>query len=554
MSNPLQLPGTINRPRGNLPMKTHFHITIISAFFLLTLIATGIFPCAARAAVDAKGAQHLKTMFETILKQHKADIDDESMQLKLDGTVMVEPAGDYYAVTLPHLSAIFTDGGRANLGIISLNVMPTNDPLQWKMTLALPSPITFYDTQEKAFTVTVGKQYFAGIWHEKFENFIKLKAQYKNVILRTADNSFNITVPDISSVYDMSENASTHLWSGPMQVSLSGLQVSLPDGGKADIGKITGTSTMFDYSVDTAAAYRENLRALNESYGAGEDSVSKQHVSGIYSMVTEFMGKVWDGFTMSVEANDIFLTRPPIPGSPEGELKLSRAGFAFDMTGFRKNSVTLRLTLNYDGFSLKPVPLEFSAATATHMNVDISLNKLPFNEIAGLGKTSIESAVQAPDMAQLVGIQALLSLPQLFTKAGTTLDIKDTAINGNDYSVLMNASLNADINALKAAVGKGRMEVTGLEKIIALTNEQLKKPGLDPEKKERLQNAIATLGILQIAGQQGKDAQGKLVRTYDFELNKEGQILLNGTDLTLLLPKDEEPAAAAEPSPAPKKK
>ena len=73
------------------------------------------------------------------------------------------------------------------------------------------------------------------------------------------------------------------------------------------------------------------------------------------------------------------------------------------------------------------------------------------------------------------------------------------------------------------------------------------------ESKTKLQSTLSTLGILQLAGQQGKDAQGNPVRLYDFELNKQGQILLNGTDMALLMPQDEKsaPAAAKEPEQKP---
>ena len=539
-------------------MKIFRRIAIITMIAILTLSMTGIHADSARAATNKDSAQHLKTIFENLLQEEKASVDDETTKLKLDGAVMVEPADGYYAVTLPHISVLFTDGGHLDIGIIALNVMPTDDPLQWKMTLALPSPITFHGKESKdTLSMTVGKQFFAGVWHEKFENFTKLKSRYTNVNIQSQDRTFSILIPDITADYDLAENAN-HLWTGPMQIVLSGLQVSMPDGGKAHIGKVTGISTLFDYSVETATAYNDSLRALDESYKAGEDSVSAQHVTGMYNMVAGFISKVWDGFTMKVEANDILLTRPPIPGSPAGELKLSNAGFAFDMLGFRKDSVTLRLGMNYAGLSLKPLSADFDATTPTHMNIDISINKLPFGEITALGKTSLESVAQLPpEMAKLAGLQALFSLPQLFTKAGTTLDVKDTIMEGRDYRFSMNGSLSPDMSALKGAVGKGRLEVMGLEKITALLNEQLKKPDISEESKSKLQSTLSTLSILQLAGQQGKDALGNAVRLYDFELNKQGQILLNGTDMTLLMPKDEKPTPTTtnetgqKPTPAP---
>lgn len=506
------------------------------AITFVSLVLFGGSVQARAATVDAAGAAHLKTMFEGMLQKRNAENSGEHAQVKLDGAVMVEPADSYYAVTLPRISAVSTDGDRLDIGIIALNVMPTDDPQQWKMTMALPSPITAYGPKnEQLMSLAVGQQYFAGVWHEKFEGFVKLKAQYKNVTLRAQDGSVDVAIPDISADYDLSENGQ-HRWSGPMRISMAGLHAAMADGGKADIGTVVAAVTLFDYSPDDAAAYRESMNALQESYKAGEDSASVQHISGLYNMVTGLIGKVWDGFKTDVGAENILLTRPPIPGSPAGELRLAKAGFGFDMTGFRANSVTMRLALNYDGFSLKPVTPEFNPATPTRLNVDISISKLPFADIAALGKTSLEGAVQAPpEMAKLVGLQALLSLPQIFTKAGTTLDIRNTEAAGADYSMILNGSLLADVSALQGATGKAHMEVAGLENIVAMMDGKMKKTDTPPEEKEKLQEALSRMAVLQMAGQQGKDASGRPVRLYDFELNKEGKILLNGADMSALM-------------------
>ena len=38
-----------------------------------------------------------------------------------------------------------------------------------------------------------------------------------------------------------------------------------------------------------------------------------------------------------------------------------------------------------------------------------------------------------------------------------------------------------------------------------------------------------------MAGQMGKDGKGRDVRTYDFQLNEQGQALLNGSDLQMIM-------------------
>lgn len=522
-------------------MKPRGYITAIAFAALICIAGAYILP--ARAAVDAKGAAHLKTMFEKILEQDKTS---KNNALKLDGEVMVEPVDNYYAVTLPHLSMLSDDGGRVEVGIITLNVMPTDVPTQWKMTLALPSPITFYDAKNAPeMQLAIMKQYFAGVWDEKFRNFTKLKAQYKDVRAVSSDRRVNIAVPDFTATYDLKENANKNL-SGPMLFEITGLQAAGATGGKISAGKIEYAVNLIDYSVDAAGAYRDNMAALTESYQSGEDSGSRAHITGIYNLVADFIGTVWDGFTSTLGARDIALSLPAMNGKPAQDVKISSAAFSFDMTGFRKNSVILRTGMNYSGLSIAPLPdPAMGAMLPSKVNVDISINNLPYREMRALGQTSVDAAVKAPQMAQLAGLQALMSLPQLFTTAGTNMVLKDTEVTGKDYRIAAAGTLTADMAAMKMATGKGRMEIAGIDKLIAFTAERLKDPKLNPAQKAKLENTARTLAALQIAGQQGTDSTGAPARTYDFELTKDGKTLMNGTDIGLLITSGAAPAAAA---------
>jgi hypothetical protein len=530
-------------------MKLRGYITAIA--FAILLCAAGAYILPARAAIDAKGAAHLKTLFEEMLAQPK-DAKKKGDSLKLDGEVMVEPVDNYYAVTLPHLSMISKDGSRMEVGIITLNVMPTDVPTQWKMTLALPSPVTFYDKSgAPEMQIAVMKQYFAGVWDEKFRNFTKLKAQYKDIRALSTDRKVNIAIPDFTATYDLKENAGKNL-SGPMLFEVTGLQAAGPDGGKVSVGKIEYAVNLLDYSVDAAAAYRDNVAALSESYKSGEQSGNRAHVTGIYNLVTDFIGTVWDGFTSTLGARNIALSLPSAGGRPARDIKIADAALSFDMTGFRRNSVMLRAGMNYNGLSIAPLPDPAAGSIMpSQANVDISINNLPYREMRALGQTSVDAAVKAPQMAQLAGLQALMSLPQLFTKAGTNMVLKDTVFAGKDYRVGAAGTLTADMAAMKSAVGKGRMEIAGLEKLIAVTAEQLKNPKLNPARKAKLEKTASVLTTLQLAGQQGKDSTGAPARTYDFELTKDGKILMNGADIGLLMGKT---PATPPPVPAPEKK
>lgn len=510
----------------------------LSALALCILIVLAVQP--ARAAIDDAGAQRLKTIFQKIMDDQKAEAGARGVTITYDGALNVEKAGTYYAVTFPHTTARReTDGVTTTIGMIAINAMPGATPEQWKMSMALPTPITVKGP-EGTLTIAIGGQNFAGIWHEQFNNFTKLNAQYKNIVIKDSAQSFTSTLPDFTAVYDVRET-SPGLWSGPLRFTAAGLDIALKDGGKARIGKTDIGITLKDYSFKAATDYREKAAALAESYNAGEGSDSSQHATGLYNLVLELIGTVWDGFTMTMAVGDVSMTRPPIPGSPAGEIKLASSGLTLGMNGFRQNKVTLDLGLAYDKLSMIPLPEGFDDTTPKSVNINLSLTNLPYKEMAELGRTSLATATQNPQMAPMTGLQALMSLPQLMTQAGTTLNIRDTIFANDVYRAVVNGAIKTDLNAVKGGTGTATVEISGLDALVEALKKESQAQSLEGKN---VAGILPALAVLQLAGQQSAD---KTKRTYNLELTKEGAITVNGTDINTLMPQ-----AAPTPAPAPK--
>ncbi len=501
-----------------------------------TLILIFLATSTAQAAINKKGAKELKTMFEDILDYSPAAAGlPESSTLKLDGDVTVEQAGSYYAVTLPHISLVSTDGSRTDVGMVALNVLPTKKDGQWKMTMAIPTPITHYDADGKwDMTIAIEQQNFAGIWHKKFKNFTKLNARYKNVTINTADKSFHSLLPDTTILYDLKEN-DTGNWSGPVDFSVNNMQMTLDEGEKITIGKIKLQTTMTDYSFEEAVAYQEKIDALMESYGSGEGSESGSHIMGIYNLVSSSFGSVLDSFTIKMGIQDLLYTEHRRSGLLAEEFRIDNASMGFSMNGLRQDKSSLRTSLNYSGLSISPSPEDWDTTTPDHMNFDISINNLPFKELAELGRGALDSALTMPGMAQMAGLQALMMAPQILTKAQTNLTLNDTVFGTEDYDVQLNAILTADLSATLSAVGEARGEIYGLEKWITILNRQLDSLTSPENDTTAMAKYSDVLSKLKKIGKQEKDKKGRPVHVYNFKMDKQGQTLLNGSDIKTLL-------------------
>lgn len=487
----------------------------------------------AHAALDKEGAVRVKQIFTRYLEQRQTASRLAGQDLKMEGDIMVEPGDNYYAVTMPHISVHNPDGSYTDIGILAINAMPGGKQGEWRMTIAIPTPVIGYDAQKKIQSrIDIGAQTLAGVWNEQASHFTKLDARYENVTIQRIQDGMTIKIPKTSVIFDLTPAADGKMWSGPAKYRLENLEITRSgDPGISRIGRLDIDAFLHDYSPESAKTYQEKLAALAES--AGDGPVSEKHVMGMYNMVFDSFSSIWDGFDSSIIASDIALARPAVSGSPESTFKIAKAGLALNAKGFRSNTVGLTSKVFYEGFSLTPAPQALVDATPTHFNLDLSLSKVPFRDLVALGKTSLQSSgVSEKTPAETAALMTMAL--QIMTNAGTSLDIRDTTLGNTFYNAMLNGKILADLNAAMKAAGKVTLNITGLDQIMAMTKKQSGDKTLDDATRKKLQDLVVSMTILQAMGQKAKDATGKEIRTYDLELTKEGQLTLNGTDLSAI--------------------
>lgn len=503
--------------------------TFLSVLIVAAIALSGQ---SAYAAIDKKGARELKSLFESILRDQSTRLSLRGEKMETDGEIMVEPAGTYYAVTLPHLSVIQRDGNKISFGIIAVNALPDKDPDQWKMTLALPTPITVYSPQGQILAlVNIGKQNFAGIWNTKLRGYKKLQAQYSDIDLSMMGGIFTLKLPALTIAYNLEKNEK-NLWSGALRFELSRLTMTMMNETGIGIESARTSVNISDYDPREAIAYRENIAALNESYNAGEESVSTAHIMAIYNLITEFIGKASDAVTMSMEISNISII------DKGGIVKIPQASTATNISGFHSGQIAIGAKAGYQGLSIEGALADtIKKSTPDSAEINLNVTGLPYQDIVAMGRETIEKIgenqmQQGGNLVPLIGLQALLNLPQILTKAQTSLVIKDNHIGNKDYNIKLNGALTADMNAAKGATGTGMIEARGLDKLIAALGTDIKNSKYAENEASGARKTLALLMALQLAGEKNK-SNGNL--TFNVELNREGKYLLNGKDMTLLI-------------------
>lgn len=502
----------------------------------LTFISL-IYAAPATAAMSATDGQRLKTLFSDMVEHYRNEAKLQGGDLLTEGPVMVEPGDNYFAITLPHLTALSADGTKINIGMIAINAVPGDQTQEWKMTLAMPTPITLYDAKgRESGVLEIGSQNFAGVFHESFKNFVRLNAQYKDISFYDPVGKAKITIADSKAIYDLKQG-SNKLWSGPMKLTASNIQGIFGSSGAAGkIASINLDSTVKDYSIEEANAYNEKMEALLESLEVDSPSVSSPHAVGIYNTVFDYLTTVWDGFGSDFTINGMEFMTPATADKPASTFKVGKVGFGFMADGLKSNKVMLHPTLTLSGLTITPPPAALDQIAPDSLNLDLALNNLPLKQLSELGKKSLEQSTQSPESGALVMQNTVAMAQKLLTDAGATIKVVNTgASKSGQYDLLLNGSAAANIQALLGGTAKLRLEVFGLETILASLQAIANDPATSAENKASASNALQALTFLQVVGQQGTNAKGQPIRSYDVEVTADGKQLLNGTDLMTLM-------------------
>ena len=214
-------------------------------------------------------------------------------------------------------------------------------------------------------------------------------------------------------------------------------------------------------------------------------------------------------------------------------------------SGFRQDKVSIQLGLHYDGLAIEPPPPAFSAATPDKFNVAVSVDNIPYKTLVDLGRKGL-----TPDPSNPQATAALMAgVPQVMQAAGVTINLHDLSSGNTIYSGVATGALNCDAKATKIFTGKARAEIAGLDRLTAALGAQLKDPQVPDANKQGIQQIAGVVAMMQVFGQQGANKAGQPVRSYDFELTQQGQILLNGADINTLFGGQGSPAAGMPGSP-----
>ncbi len=193
---------------------------------LLTLILTLFFGAQTQAStIDDAGATRLKTLFSELLQEQKETASLSGRTIKTQGDITIEQASNYYAVTLPTISIINEDKTTLDIGLIALNAIPTKNPDNWKMSIALPTPFLYSDKDNNPeIRIDFGTQRTGGIWNGKLKGFSKLLSQYQDIQITHYKNDKTLSIKKLGVATNLDKTKNKN-WLGDVTIETSGIKI-----------------------------------------------------------------------------------------------------------------------------------------------------------------------------------------------------------------------------------------------------------------------------------------------------------------------------------------
>ena len=461
------------------------------------------------AEINDAGEKRLKTLFTNMLDQRKTAIEARGGKLETDGDIVIEQADTYYAVTLPAMSLTNDDDMIGKVGLIAINATPTDAPDNWKMSIAIPTPILYEDKDgNPTMRLEIGEQEMGGIWNGSLENFSKLSAKYANIKLSHYKKKEILNIGQFNIAADLKENKKDY-WTGPTKISLQ--NISIIDGDDKKLLGLGDARILMDIDNFSPKKRNEVLKLLSEQSENTEETIS--------SLPALVMGSIGDSFSLEGVLKNLKIKgRDNAKIGKEG-VSLASANFGLSMADLNKDNIKQNFKLSFSGLK-NPKNDELAP---TNMNIDLQIDKLPLRELLGLAEKIMPKGDDKAAAKQVAAMQTMLTAPKILASAGTTMTLTDTKYGNDIYSGDLNGKLTANSASMFGTTGEIIFAMRGVEKLI----EALK------DKADHKKTSARLKAIQKVCNTQGEGAEQKNV--CHFKLDESAKLTVNGQDMEVLL-------------------
>lgn len=440
-------------------------------------------------------------------------LDTAEMQVELAGEIEVTPTGDVYEVVFPPTDLVINDEARVVIESLEITLVPTGDGY-YDATWELPSrfPILGPDGQEEV-VITVDKQFGTGIFAPAYETFLTLDVSLEDIVIEPTQEEGQATIASAAMLVDSVE-LEDGTFDSEFEMAIS--DIAFSDGARSsfDVGLIAFEGFVTEFDMEAYTAFYSEFNTLTQTAAEAGDGADGADGAAFFNGLADLMErtpKLFDAMALTYSFRDITV----IDGSET--FSLGEAGYGMSIEGLRGDASDFGVSVTASDIGVIPAPPEFDYVPEETV-IELALEDLPNDRLLTILNDFLRTSAQtSPDNAMMM---AAGMLQQAVMEGGSTLQIEEVRAVSDLYRLMLEGEVIPRGDAAFGAVADAFMQIGGMPELISsLQNEPFG------------QEAIQGLTVLQGLGQQGTDEEGRDVRIYELELQADGKVLLNGTDM-----------------------
>jgi hypothetical protein len=289
-------------------------------------------------------------------------------------------------------------------------------------------------------------------------------------------------------------------------------------------GRMAGMDVPLIFSTygDVIQAYAGMLDTIGAADQKQMEQLPAETMRKMTGVIKRMMGAYGDSGDFSATMNDLRVNAPDV----QVTLDSLRIGEGFAGASTAKGSGTMTVEMAGLGLAPKPAFAQWIPADAT---IDLQASNIPWADVGTAYFAMIDaSADQAtnPGAANQKAMQAMAQMGDVLRRAGSRLDITTFHIQAPDAAINLGGAVQGDAAAAHGLTANLKLRFTNLDGVIHFLQGQ---PGGA--------QVASGLTVFQVLGHQATTDAGKPARDYEFMVDTGGKIVLNGTDLSTLMPK-----------------
>lgn len=405
----------------------------------------------------------------------------------------VNESGDGFDVAIAGLVMFGDPGQRLVIGDVVGRISRVGDRY-YRIGFTLPATLYGYEVgREAPSEIHIGRQSNELVWDRDLELMVDVDVVWGGLSIVEANGQETGRIEEIAIVSDLAEIGG--LWSGPVSMKLSGIDVSDSRAGRLRLGEI-------GIRAEIEKLDMVGYSALSRAVSQGEQRPSQ---------TLEAMKGLVAGVKL-----DIFLSNLQVMRSQAGELGLARASYSLGILGLDRRLALLEMAWMHGG--LMGQPPDVPELAPRDAQIRFIFDRLP---VETLLRTGITAALEFMLFGE-VGTQGdvLNELRVSLSQAQSEFRIDDGRFEGPSLLVTIAGILSADAQALWGVSGEIGLTILGLDKIIQAYEAEIPAPTQNPSRP--------SFGdMLRSIGQLGSDDK---TYVFNFVLNRQGQLLINGQD------------------------